>query len=160
MGYEGARANSANVRFAYGEALQAARDLWTLAGDLRAHQTRRATAATTARREWVGPKHDQFEEKMQREAGDTNAVAEGLHETARALARAWAEARGQQDRINHARWVDKEIDDDNFAEDFVEFFAGENDYGPPPGNPDPPRPPSFLPTRSAIHPEYEFAGRV
>jgi hypothetical protein len=155
MGYEGATANSANVMFAYGEALQAARDLWALAGELRSHQSRRATVAQTARRVWVGPKHDQFEDKMRREASDTTAVADGLEATARAIGRSWAEARGQQDRINFARWVDKQIDDDGVLENIGEFFTGEDDYGPPPGNPDPPGPPAFPATRSPVHPEFE-----
>jgi hypothetical protein len=160
MGYDGAKASSANVRFAYDTALAAARDLWSLAGQVRAHQSRRATAAQTARRVWVGPKHDQFEDKVRREATDTTAVAEGLESTARAIAGSWAEARGQQDRINFARWVDAEMDKDGFLEDAWEFFAGEDDYGPPPENPAPPAPPGFHPTRDPIHREYEFANQA
>jgi hypothetical protein len=155
MGYAGAKASSANVRFAYETALAAARDLWALAGQVREHQSHRATAAQTARRVWVGPKHDQFEDKMRREGTDTTAVAEGLESTAKAIAGSWAAARGQQDRINFARWVDKQIDDDGWLENVGEWFAGEDDYGPPPENPDAPRPPSFEPTRSPIHPEFE-----
>jgi len=155
MGYEGATANSANVRFAYDLALAAAKDLWAMAGKVREHQTRRATAAQTARRVWVGPKHDQFEDKMGREGTDATSVADGLEATARAIAGSWAAARGQQDRINFARWVDKQTDDDGWLENAWEFFAGEDDYGPPPSNPDPPRPPMFEPTRSPVHPEFE-----
>jgi hypothetical protein len=155
MGYEGARANDANVPFEYELALKAARGLWSLAGKLREHQSRRVTAASTARTDWTGPKHDQFEEKVRQEGTDTTAVAGGLEDTARALARSWSQARGQQDRINFARYVDHEIDDDNIAEDFVEFFAGEDDYGPPPENPPVPAPPDFTPTRAPMHAEYE-----
>jgi hypothetical protein len=155
MGYEDAKASSANVKFAYETALAAARDLWALAKQVRDHQGQRATATTTANRVWEGPKHDLFVEKMGQEGRDATAMAEGIEDTARAIARSWAAARGQQDRINKARWVDKQIDDDGWLENVGEWFSGEDDYGPPPENPGPPSPPSFQPTRSPMYPELE-----
>jgi hypothetical protein len=156
MGYEGASASDQNVSFAYDLALAAARDLWALAAQLRSHQSVRASAAQTARDGWEGPKHDQFEEKMRQEGTDTAEVAGSLERTARTIATSWAAARGQQDRINKARYVDAELDDDNWLENSWEWFAGENDFGPPPDNPADPHPPDFSPTRAPMYSEYEL----
>jgi len=155
MGYEGASASDRNVPFAYELALAAARDLWALAAHLRSHESARLTAAQVARDGWDGPKHDQFEEKIRRECIDTANVAGELERTARNIAASWAAARGQQDRINKARYIDAELDDDNWLENTWEWFAGENDFGPPPDNPPVPAPPDFTRTRAPIHPEYE-----
>jgi uncharacterized protein YukE len=156
MGYGGAKASSTNINFSYELALTAARDLWSLAAESRNHQGRRAASATIARRVWLGPKHDQFEEKLRQENADATAVADGLQNTARAIARSWAEARGQQDRINFARYVDHELDKDGWFENFIEWFGNEDDYGDPPGNPEPPAPPDFRPTRAPMYAEYEY----
>jgi hypothetical protein len=155
VGYGNEQASDANVAFAYDLALAAARDLWSLAGQLRSHEGERASAAVIARADWQGPKHDQFEQDIGQEGRDVTAVAAGLEDTARSLAENWARARGEQDRINKARYVDHELDDDNFLEDAWEWVAGEDDYGPPPGNPPTPGPPAFEPTRAPMYPEYE-----
>lgn len=153
--YGTASANSQNVDFAFDLALEAARDLWALALDVRSLQDQRATAASGARPDWSGPKRDDFDTKMGREGTDATTVADGLIALAATFAEAWAEARGQQDRINFARYVQHEIEDDNWAEDTVEYFGGEDDYGPPPTNPAAPEGPDFAVTREPIHPEYE-----
>ena len=54
----------------------------------------------------------------------------GLEDLAHSFATQWARARGQQDRINRARYIAAEIDGDNILENTWEWFAGENDYGP------------------------------
>ena len=66
----------------------------------------------------------------------------------------WAEARGEQDRINFARWVQAEKDNDGWLENTVDFFY-EEDHGEPPGNPPVPSAPGYWPTRDPIHPEFE-----
>lgn len=153
--YGPASANSQNVNFAFDLALATARDLWSLAQDVRSLQFQRVGAAVGARTDWSGPKRDDFDAKMTQEGTDATTVADSLIALACTFAQAWAEARGQQDRINFARYVQHEIEDDNWAEDTVEHFTGENDYGPPPENPEPPEGPDFDPTRQPIHPEYE-----
>ena len=74
---------------------------------------------------------------------------------ANTFAAEWADARGEQDRINHARYVQHEKDNDSWAEDGVEWVVGEDDYGEPPANPSVPQPPDYEPTREPIHPEFE-----
>jgi hypothetical protein len=155
VGYDTSRASDANIPFAYDLALTAARDLWSLAAQVRAHDTDYAAPAPTAQAEWTGPKRTQFDDHLRRLRGDAVAVAEGLQGSARAIALSWARARGEQDRINKARYVDAELDDDNILENAWEWFAGENDYGPPPENPPAPAPPGFAPTRAPMYAQYE-----
>ena len=76
------------------------------------------------------------------------------------FAEKWAEARGEQNRINWARWVQAEKDDDSWIEDGYEWVAGEDDYGEPPPNPPAPSPPDYSATSApgqpvVIHPEFE-----
>lgn len=156
MGYGDQKASDANVVFAYDLALDAARDLYTLAGQVREHQSQRAGLKPAAEQDWLGPKHDEFVVRLATEGTDATNVADGLVEMANALAANWSKARGQQDRINFARYVDHETSDDGFLENVGEFFVGEDDYGPPPENPPTPAPPSYGATRSPQHPEYEF----
>ena len=143
MGYGNQKASDANVVFAYELALDAARDLYALAGQVREHQSQRAALKPAAEQDWQGPKHDDFVTRMSTEATDADNVADGLVEMANQLATNWASARGQQDRINFARYVDHETSSDSWGEDVVEFFAGEDDYGPPPDDPPTPTGPSF-----------------
>jgi hypothetical protein len=155
VGYDNNRASEADVVFAYDLALAAARDLWVLADQVRSHMAGWSGPIQTAQAEWTGPKRDQFDGHVTVLRTDTASVAAGLEETARALARNWAAARGEQDRINKARYVDAELDDDNILEDMWEWFAGENDFGPPPENPPVPGPPAFAVTRAPLYPDYE-----
>jgi hypothetical protein len=62
-------------------------------------------------------------------------MASGLYAFSRQIAEGWAAARGQQDRINNARYVQTDIEDDSLLEDVGEFFGGETDYGRPAQNP-------------------------
>ena len=156
MGYGNQQASDANVVFAYELALDAARDLYSLAGQVREHQSQRSALKPAAEQDWQGPKHDDFVTRMATEGTDATNVADGLVEMANQLAANWAAARGQQDRINFARYVDHETSDDGVLENIGEFFAGEDDYGPPPENPPVPSPPSYAATRSPQHPEYEY----
>jgi hypothetical protein len=155
VGYDNSRASSANVVFEYQLALEAARDLWALAGHVRSTTAQWSGPADLARTDWTGPKREQFDERMSQNGSDTQAVATGLEDTARLLARSWSEARGEQDRINKARYVDAELDDDNWLENGWEWIFGENDFGRPPDNPPPPAPPGFAPTRAPMYPEHQ-----
>lgn len=61
-------------------------------------------------------------------AATTTAAA--LRETARSFATAWSQARGQQDRINHARYVEAETSDDGtleqLAHELVPGYSGSD----------------------------------
>jgi hypothetical protein len=92
---------------------------------------------------------------MTTEGTDASTISGGLVTLANLFATKWAEARGEQDRINFARYVQHEKDDDGWGENAVEFFSGEDDYGEPPGNPPVPSAPDYAETREPIHPEFE-----
>jgi hypothetical protein len=151
----GYSASSSNVNFAFDLALQAARDLHELSGVFTSKQQARSTEADKATDEWVGGHRDTFNSKMSTEGTDADTISGGLVRLANLFATKWAEARGEQDRINFARYVQHEKDDDGWGENTVEFFAGEDDYGEPPANPPTPEAPGYAATREPIHPEFE-----
>ena len=155
MGYGTESANSTNVVFPFDKAAPAARDLWAMADALVATRNEMNTAATNVVVDWIGPEKDTFDAKVVSYRSSALSVITELRYLAEEIARAWAAARGQQDRINHARYVEHEIADDGAGENFVEFFAGEDDYGPPPSDPPIPSSPNFAPTRDPIKPEFE-----
>ena len=148
-------ASDTNVDFAFGLALEAAADLWALAGEVRAKQGDRIDASDRCVVDWRGPHRDRYDRFLRTEQADAETVAAGLEDLARALAEAWSRARGEQDRINHARYVEQEKSEDSWVENTGEFFVGEDDYGAPPEDPPVPDPPDFAPTRQPIYPEFE-----
>lgn len=151
----GVSASSSNVNFDFDGALEAARDLCTLAGVVRAKHTSRADEAALAVDGWEGGKRTDFDTKMTDEGTSVDTVAGALVSLANLFASEWASARGEQDRINFARYVQDERDSDGGWEDAGEFFVGENDLGEPPGNPAAPESPDYLPTREPMYPEFE-----
>jgi hypothetical protein len=162
VGYDGATAASENVAFSYDLAREAARDLWALAERVRVHQGDWSTAIGAARADWVGPKRDRFEDDLRAEDATASAMAVGLEDVARQIAQSWADARGQQNRINWARWQDDMVrreDDTNvlqkFANGVAHTFGRTTDFGPTPEDPPSPAPPTFDATGEIVHPEYE-----
>jgi hypothetical protein len=151
----GVSASSANVNFAFGQALQAARDLYALSGVVRSKHSLRADEASTAGDGWEGGRRTDFDGRMRTEGSDVDTIAGALVTLADRFATEWANARGEQDRINHARYVQDERDNDGWLENAGEFFGGENDLGAPPDNPPVPEPPDYAPTRDPVHPEFE-----
>jgi hypothetical protein len=154
----GYSASSENVVFAYDEALQAARDLTSLGSVVTAKQEARATEAGLAVDGWEGGHRDAFDTRMTPEGSDAATVADGLAALAGLFASRWAEARGEQDRINFARYVQHEKDEDSWGENAGEWVVGEDDYGAPPEDPPVPEGPEFAVTRDPIHPEFEHTG--
>lgn len=152
--YGTAGANDANVPFPFETGLQAARDLWDLADEVISAKGRLDTKETAAKVDWTGPKRNRFTGMRDEDGTAASTTAAALRELARSFATAWSQARGQQDRINHARYVQAETEDDGTLENIGEFFVGEDDYGPPPENPPVPQPPGFRATRDPIHPEH------
>lgn len=150
---EGA-ANDANVVFPFDLALPAARDIWKMADDVAASSTD-ITSERDADDFWKGPHRDTSDSKVTTYQGSASSVEAALRALANGIAVAWAAARGQQNRINKARWVEHEVQDDGTLENVGEFFVGEDDYGPPPDNPATPQPPSFAqPGNARMHPEF------
>jgi hypothetical protein len=151
----GVTASSTNVNFAFDRALEAARDLYSLSGVVRSKHTARAEEAELAKDGWEGGKRTDFDTKLTTEGSDVDTIAGALVSLADLFASEWASARGEQDRINFARYVANERDNDGWGENLVEGFAGENDLGAPPDNPPVPAAPDYAATREPIHAEYE-----
>jgi hypothetical protein len=137
---EGA-ANDANVVFPFDLALPAARDIWKMAEAVRQSSTdiRDENDADTY---WKGPHHDTTNTKVSTYEGSASSVAAALEGLANGIAAAWAAARGQQNRINKARYVQNEEENESAVNKFFDNF-NEDDYGPPPDDPDTPGPPGF-----------------
>jgi len=151
----GVTASSTNVNFSFGEALQAARDLYALSGVVTAKHEARATESGLCVDGWEGGKRTDFDTRMSTEDTDVATISGALVALANRFASEWADARGEQDRINFARYVEDERDSDGWLEDGAEFFSGENDLGAPPDNPPVPVSPDYEPTREPIHAEFE-----
>lgn len=151
----GYSASSTNVNFAYGTALQAARDLHALAGVLFTKHDSRAGEGTSAVDGWVGGHRDTFDTKMTTEGADVESIRGALVTLAGTFASEWATAWGEQDRINFARYVEHEKEQDSWVEDGAELVVGEDDYGAPPDDPPTPQPPNYEPTRAPMHTEFE-----
>lgn len=155
MGYGNTTASSANVDFNFDLALEAARDLHALSRKVSSHQIDRAAAARLARPDWEGQKRVSFDDKITNEGASASEVRGGLVTLANSFAAQWAQARGEQDRINFARYVDEETSNDSWGENAVEFVAGEDDYGEPPANPPVPGAPDYAATREPQYAEFE-----
>jgi hypothetical protein len=153
----GYSASSTNVNFAYATALQAAHDLHKLAGVIFDKHDARAGEAVLAVDGWEGGHRDTFDTKMTTEGTDAETIRGALVTLAGKFASEWAAAWGEQDRINFARYVQKQKDDDSWVEDGAELVVGEDDYGEPPADPPVPQAPGYAPTRAPIHPEHENA---
>jgi hypothetical protein len=152
--YGEAAASDANVVFPFDLALPAARDLWALAQSVRSSNSVLVTAQGTVA-SWKGPHRDAFDSKVTTYGSSSSSVASALEVLATGIAAAWAAARGQQNRINKARWVEHEKQNEGARGwGVVEFFAGEVDYGPPPDNPAVPGAPGFGATGERMYPEY------
>jgi hypothetical protein len=154
----GVSASSSNVNFDFDGALEAARDLYSLSGVVRTKHGARADEGEGAKDGWEGGYRSDFDSKLSNEGTDVDTIAGALVSLANLFASEWANARGEQDRINFARYVQNERDNDGGWENAGEFFAGENDLGAPPDNPPVPDAPDYAPTREPIHPEFENVG--
>jgi hypothetical protein len=154
--YGEASPSDANVVFPFELALPAARDIWRLAQSVRTSNSELITASEGVA-SWKGPHRDVFDTKVTTYRSSAESVAAALEALASGIAAAWAAARGQQNRINKARWVAHEKENEGARGwGIVEFFAGEVDYGPPPGNPPNPSPPDFAETGDPVRMYPEF----
>ena len=148
---EGA-ANDANVDFPFDLALPAARDIWKMAD---AVATSREEIETLQSNEtyWKGPHRDTMDAKVTTYGRSSRSVEAALRALAEGLAKSWATARGQQNRINKARYVQNEEENESAVNKFFDNF-NEDDYGPQPDNPPPPGAPGFGPTGERMYPEF------
>jgi hypothetical protein len=154
--YGEAAPTDADIVFPFELALPAARDIWKLAESVRTSKADLNTAHGTVA-SWKGPHRDVFDTKVTTYGSSAESVAAALEALADGIAAAWAAARGQQNRINTARWVEHEKANEGARGwGVVEFFAGEVDYGPPPENPPTPSAPDFGETGDPVrmHPDF------
>ena len=149
---EGA-ANENNIDFPFDLALPAARDIWKMAD---AVDKSRTDIESAQRNEtyWKGPHRDTLDDKVTTYTASSNSVENALRALAEGLAKSWATARGQQNRINKARYVQNEEDNESGINKFFDNF-NEDDYGPPPDDPGTPSSPGFAePGGARMYPEF------
>jgi hypothetical protein len=154
--YGEAAANDVDVAFPISSALSAARAAYRLADAVSASRTTTNTLNAThlSDVDFKGPHADVSDSKVEAYRTSATNMASGLRTFAEQIAQGWAAARGQQDRINFARYCEDESSNDGWGENAVEFFAGEDDYGPPPENPPVPSAPGFSATREPQYPAF------
>jgi hypothetical protein len=104
--------------------------------------------------DFKGPHADVSDGKVEAYRTSATNMASGLRTFAEQIAQGWAAARGQQDRINFARYCEDESSNDGWGENAWESVAGEDDYGPPPENPGVPSAPGFAATREPQYPAF------
>lgn len=154
--YGVADASAPNLNYPFDQALAAARALNALTGQLATSRSTRATQETHAKVDWLGPSRRDFVALVSADNANSTSAEGTLADLAVQIATQWSQARGQQDRINHARWaLEQESNESGIRHSaFGNWLLGEEDYGPPPENPSIPTEPSFYATRDAIHPEH------
>jgi hypothetical protein len=151
-----AAANDVDVAFPISSALGAARAAYRLADAVASSRGTMNTLNTThlSDADFKGPHADVSDSKVEAYRTSSTNMATGLRTFAEQIAQGWAAARGQQDRINFARYCEDESSNDGWGENAYESFAGEDDYGAPPENPPVPTAPNFSETRDAQYPEF------
>lgn len=166
--YGEASANDSNVQFPFDQMSPAAHDLWKMSDEIQKAAKQLSDAVETVTVDWTGPEFRTFTTKTGNFATSATRVVTALDHLSRELADAWAKARGQQDRINTARWAEQEIarleadraSSDNPLEwigdragEVKDWFVGSKEF-PMPDNPAIPGSPAFRPTRDPIRPSY------
>ena len=154
--YGTADASAPNLNYPFDQALTTAKALVKLADQLQTSRSTRATQESHAKVDWLGPSRRDFV-SLTGAVDSTSISTEGtLSDLSTQIATQWAQARGQQDRINHARWaLEQKSHESGIRHSAVgNWLLGEKDYGAPPENPATPVGPSFRPTRDPIHPEH------
>jgi hypothetical protein len=154
--YGEAGANDTNVAFPLDSALAAARAAYRLADAVASSRTTMNTlnSGNLSDVDFKGPHADASDTKVEAYRMSSVNMASGLRTFADQIALGWAAARGQQDRINFARYCEDEASNDGWGENAWESVAGEDDYGAPPENPSTPTAPSFSATREPQYPEF------
>lgn len=154
--YGVADASAPNLNYPFDDALAAARALHRLRGQLVTTRSHQDTNEEHALVDWLGPSARNFRSLVATVETNSRSAEGTLSDLAVQIATQWSQARGQQDRINHARWaLEQKENESGLRHSAVgEWLLGEEDYGPPPENPPIPKAPGFWPTRDPIHPEH------
>ena len=147
--FDGATAGSPDVPFPFNLMSPAAQGLWQLADDVAATKSGLLTAQTTAQLDFKGPERTKFDAKCSTFSQSADNVEGVLRELARGLGRAWAAARGQQDRICAARGFAKRESEESGFNKFGDGLFGDEKPNDP-GNPSPAGPGQF-PIVEGIH---------
>ena len=152
--YGEAGANDVDVAFPISSALRVAAAAYRLADAVSSSRATLNTLDSThlSDVDFKGPHADVSEGKVEAYRTSATNMATGLRAFAGQIAEGWAAARGQQDRINFARYCEDESSNDGWGENAWESVAGEDDYGPPPENPAVPSAPGFSATREPQYP--------
>lgn len=140
-----------DVHFDFGLALEVARTCHQLARYLTDKQSAREGMARVAQVDWTGHHAQTFEQHLRVSHTDAERLSAALRALADGFASSWAKARGEQDRVNFARHVERERANRNLLEEGRDFLFGEPDYGDPPSDPPVPTAPDFAPTRAPLY---------
>ena len=154
--YGEAAANDTNVAFPIDSALAAARAAYRLADAVASSRSTMNTLNAThlSDADFKGPYAEVSDSKVSAYRTSSTNMVSGLRAFAGQIAQGWAAARGQQDRINFARYCENESSNDGWGENAWESVAGEDDYGSPPENPAVPSAPNFTATREPQYSEF------
>jgi len=140
-----------DVHFNFGLALEAARACHQLARYVTDKQGAREGVARTAQVDWTGRHSQIFDQHIRISHIDADRLSVALRALADGFASSWAKARGEQDRVNFARYVERERANRNLLEEVGDFLFGEPDFGDPPSDPPVPTAPDFAPTRAPLY---------
>jgi uncharacterized protein YukE len=140
-----------DVHFDFGLALEVARSCHQLSRYLPDKQAAREGMARVAQTDWTGHHAQTFEQHMQASHTDAERLSAALRALADGYSSSWAKARGEQDRVNFARHVDRERANRSWLDDVGDFLFGGPDYGDPPSDPPVPAAPDFNPTRAPMY---------
>jgi hypothetical protein len=154
VAYGGLRSGE-DVFFPYKTALIAAQEVAKAGRVIRSNQEVIDAVARLKTDDWSGTRRTDFDDRLVNLRASVHNVAQGLESLAQAIAVAWSECRGQQDRISHARWGEAAKADDHVVERLWQRYFGETDYGPAPHNPPIPTGPDFSATRPPVHHQYD-----
>lgn len=135
------------VNFPFDLALALARRYQALADQIERTQTARQGSKHLASDEWQGRFAGEFDQRMGRAATGAGNVATALRQAASDLARAWADARHQQQLYLYYAMVQHKKDNQNLIEQGLSFFGLDSiDTGHQPAAPAAPTGPGFAPT--------------
>jgi hypothetical protein len=117
----------------------AAKGIWELAEYVEATKSGLITARDKAIVQWHGPHKDTFMTKCEAFVTSANNVKAALETLAEGIAKAWAAAQGQQNRICQARVFAKSESEEGGLNKFGDSIFGDEEPNEPdnPGTPSP-----------------------
>ena len=140
----------AGVRFDFSGSLLLARRLWALSEQIETLMTNRATLAADALATWLGVYGTEFAGRVETEATDIARIAGELQTAAYGWASCWQQAMDQQNRILHAREVERVEDDRSVAASIWGGVVGHDDLPDQPAPVRRPSAPGFAATATLV----------